>query len=180
MKIRHATIADIPDLAEVHTGAWNETYVGIIPAEIMASRTVAVRIAQKQAAFANPHPNSLRLCVEDDDGVIAGFMESGETSKTDSPAPYAVFGLYLLNRIKRRGVGKKFMAIAARHALELGHTAMQVEAASENLPACAFYAALGAEIFDVSRCSLISDDIPSQIFVYRSLRTLSAANPDWT
>jgi len=50
--LRRATLDDAEALGALHVASWHETYVGIIPDEMLAGRSVGERVVRSRRASA--------------------------------------------------------------------------------------------------------------------------------
>ena len=156
--IRPARPEDAEAMARVHLAAWEETYAGIVPPSVLASRTVADRAAGWRQVLSGDAagPPPVGAAVLDLDGVLAGFGSwRGQRDEGLRAQGYSgeVTTLYLLRTAQGQGWGRALMASAARGLIACGHRGMGLWVLRENVRACAFYDRLGG-----LRCGEQEDD----------------------
>src|SRR6185295_7018936 len=112
--IRPATRADVEGIARVHVQAWHETYRALVPPEAFDHHPLELRLAQWRASLADPERQTL---VHESSGSVAGFISGGPIKWTGLSTACEVSSLYLLDAVKRRGVGRvlfrQFMTVLA-------------------------------------------------------------------
>jgi ribosomal protein S18 acetylase RimI-like enzyme len=141
--IRDAAEADVQAIARVHVAAWRESYAGLIRPDILAGLSVEDRGRMWRSALAEPRPG-FRLLVAETGGAVVGLGAAGPARPGLLGTEAEIFALYLLDRIKRRGVGRRMMAGLLGHLREAGFGFVGLWAFADNAPACRFYEALGA------------------------------------
>ena len=138
--IRPATPADAENIARVHVRAWGESYRGLVPPEAFEFHSVETRIAQWQATLADPQRSTL---VYEINGAVGGFVSGGPIKWTGLSTSSEVSSLYLLDTLKRRGIGRalfgRFMTVLASR----GFTSCGLWTLSNNTVARRFYEAMG-------------------------------------
>ena len=92
MLIREAATADAPGIARVHVDSWHTTYKGLIPEDIIASRTYDYR-EQMWTRILNEQPETI-IYVAEEDGEIVGFVSGGSNRDTDSPFTGELHAIY--------------------------------------------------------------------------------------
>ena len=104
-KIRKAERCDCKDIAHVVTVAWNETYRGIVPDEILDSLYLN---EDERARNSYDHfgKDDDQQFVLEADGETVGFMNLGydENKKCGE-----IHALYILNEFKHHGLGRKMI-----------------------------------------------------------------------
>ena len=142
MRIREATIDDVPGIARVHVDTWRTAYPGIVPAEHLAGLSYERSEARwREFAFREGSP-SLVFVAEDAGTIIASA--SGGPERDGLPGyDGELYGLYVLAAYQRQGIGRALMLTVARRLVADGFKAMVIWVLKENLKARAFYEALG-------------------------------------
>lgn len=141
MDVRAASPADIPGIARVHYESWRTTYAGLIPAAYLADLKLEDRESLWRANFRAPlGPVFVAL----DGPEIVGFAYAGPARAKDTPYAGELYALYVLDRLHRRGLGRRLFARSAQALVGLGLPSMVVWVLETN-PARAFYEALGGK-----------------------------------
>ena len=143
VRVRAATPDDVDGIARVHVEAWRETYRDLVPADLLAGLSVADRAATWRRAFERPDPRSV-LLVAEEGGAVAGFARAGPTRDALLATDAEIYAIYLLDRVKRRGVGRRLMAAVLAHLAGAGLASAGLWVLRDNAPARRFYEALGA------------------------------------
>lgn len=143
--LRPATPEDAAGIAAAHVQAWRESYAGMVDDAFIAAHSEDQRRWLWGKILALDAPRQAVLVVEDAQG-IAGFGRAAP----NRDEPHAFLGeiqsIYMLDRIKRQGWGRRLMAALADHMAAAGLFPALVWTLRINAPACAFYAALGGRI----------------------------------
>ncbi len=138
--IRAATPADVEGIARVHVQAWRESYAGLVPPEAFEQHSLEIRLAQWRATLSDPDRSTL---VYESDRAIAGFISGGPVKWTGLSTSSEVASLYLLDAVKRRGVGRalltQFMSVLASRSF----SSCGLWTLSNNVAARRFYEAMG-------------------------------------
>ena len=144
--VRDAAEADIEGIARAHVQGWRESYAGFLSAEALAGLSVEERVRMWRSAFANPDPRAKFLAAEAQDGEIVGFARGGPV-RQDGTVPLGteaeMYAIYLLDKIKRQGIGRKLMTGVFSHLGRQGFRTAGLWALKDNHDARRFYEALG-------------------------------------
>lgn len=65
MTVRTATLADAPNLAEIHVAAWRAAYADHMPSEFLAGMRVEERTAMWQKTLSDPSPLTFAVSVNE-------------------------------------------------------------------------------------------------------------------
>ena len=140
MIVRPATPADIDAIARVHVQAWRESYIGLVPPEAFEHHSLETRIAQWRLTLSDADRSTLAC---EDEGAIRGFVSGGPIKWTGLSTDSEVASLYLLDAVKRRGIGgtlfRQFMSVLARR----GFASCGLWTLTNNVAARRFYEAMG-------------------------------------
>lgn len=146
--VRDAVEGDVESIARVHVQGWRESYKDFLSPEALAGLSVEERMRMWQGAFAQPNARARLLVAETDVGEIVGFAcggpirgENAELLDTEAE----IFAIYLLDKIKRRGVGRKLMRGVLDHLTAHGFRSAGLWVLKDNLPARRFYEGLGGK-----------------------------------
>ncbi len=182
MKVRPAIVDDAQAIAEIHVQAWRETYAGLLPKSLLDGLSVERRAAWWGGLLDgtnNPGGTMAFIAVDARDDAV-GFSSFGR--QRDAELGAAGFdgefeAIYLLDRSKRRGIGRRLIATMAVAMLTRGYRGAALWVLRENDPARRFYEALGAAIVG-EREERRSGDVVMQEIAYGwpDLSSLSALN----
>ena len=123
--VRRARLEDAEAIAAVHVVAWQESYTGLVPAEMLASLSVQERAGRWRRILGEPGPAIATVafvaCVPG--GAVAGFSSCGQQRSAELAR--AGFGgefqaIYVLRAAQRRGVGRALMGAMARDLADRG------------------------------------------------------------
>jgi ribosomal protein S18 acetylase RimI-like enzyme len=158
--IRSATIDDAAALAEVQFAAWRETYARMLPREVLDRLPMPVRAQSWRRRLAAAQLNRAlpRIYLAEQEGWTVGFVDGGRcrdaalanempappTSSGHTPPPMEVYELYLLDAVKRQGIGGRLLRTIARDFVGQGAVAAGVWVLGDNDSARAFYERFGA------------------------------------
>ena len=138
--IRRATPADTEGIARVHVQAWRESYERLVPPEAFEHYSMDLRLKQWRATLSDPDRCTL---VYESDGGITGFICGGPVKWTGLSTDSEVASLYLLDDIKRRGVGGALFARFMTVLTGRGFTSCGLWTLSNNVAARRFYESMG-------------------------------------
>ncbi|MBD2745259.1 GNAT family N-acetyltransferase [Microvirga sp. BT688] len=146
IRIRDAVEADVEGIARAHVQGWRESYKSFLSPEALAGLSVEERVQLWQRALAEPEPRARLLVAEADDGEIVGFIRGGpirgqgvDLLGTDAE----IYAIYLLDKVKRQGIGRRLMAGVFDHLAAHGIRSVALWVLKDNLPARHFYESLG-------------------------------------
>ncbi len=144
--IRDGSEADIEGIAKVHVQGWQESYKDFLSPEALAGMSVEERMMMWQRVLDRADPQAKLLVAETDEGQIVGFARGGpirgkapELLGTEAE----IFVIYLLDKVKRQGIGRRLMSGVFDHLRAQGFGSVGLWVLKENLPARRFYEALG-------------------------------------
>ncbi|UVF20620.1 GNAT family N-acetyltransferase [Microvirga terrae] len=144
--IRDAVEGDVEGIARVHVQGWRESYRDFLSPEALAGLSVEERTRMWQKAFAQPDPRARLLVAEAAGGEIVGFAGGGPIRRENADrlgAESEIFAIYLLDRVKRQGLGRRLMRGVLDHLGRQGCRSAGLWVLKENHPARRFYEALG-------------------------------------
>jgi ribosomal protein S18 acetylase RimI-like enzyme len=146
--IRDAVEDDVEGIAKAHVQGWRESYKDLLKPEALAGLSVEERVQLWQRALAESEPSAKLLVAETDDGEIVGFVRGGPIRGKGAEllgTEAEIFAIYLLDSVKRQGIGRKLMAGVFEHLAAQGFRSVGLWVLRENLPARRFYEALGGQ-----------------------------------
>ncbi|MGL4320497.1 MAG: hypothetical protein ACRCS3_06500 [Paracoccaceae bacterium] len=165
MTPRAATPADIPMLARLHAAAWRETYVGLLPDEVIAQATNPTARQVQWARIIGNH--ALRTVLIDD----LGFACIGPQRFDDMRAKgfsEELLSLYLLRIGQDRGHGRALL----RAALGPAPQPLTARALMKNTRACGFYAHLGGQPLGLQQDQISGTLVTEQVYAWDQPRSL--------
>jgi len=141
---RIATTDDAAPIAAVHVESWRSTYVGLLPAGLLARLSVEARATYwKRQLEDQQAANRTYICVvEDESGRVVGFASAGAEREPESGYDGELFAIYLLAEQQGAGIGTELVRRVVAHLLGRGHASMRVWVLAGN-PAEKFYRRLG-------------------------------------
>jgi ribosomal protein S18 acetylase RimI-like enzyme len=145
IRIRDAVAADAEGIARVHVQGWRESYKDFLRPEALAGLSVEERLRMWQEAFAKPDPQA-RTLVAEAGGEIAGFARGGPVRAENVAllgAETEIYAIYLLDKVKRQGIGRRLMQGVFDHLARQGFHSVGLWVLRDNLAARRFYESLG-------------------------------------
>ncbi len=141
MLVRAPVVADAPDLGAVHVAAWQRAYRGgLVPDDHLDSLDAADRARVWEEALRNPPPSrTTRLLIEDDAGVIAGFVGVGPEDRRPDADIGEVYALYVHPVAWGGGFGRQLLEAGVRTLHQAGFREMVLWVHSGNMRARRFY-----------------------------------------
>ena len=146
IRIRDAVEADIEGIATAHVQGWRESYRDFLTPEALAGLSVEERAQLWRRALAEPEPRARLLVAESDGGEIVGFIRGGPIRGKGAEllgTEAEIFAIYLLDKVKRQGIGRRLMAGVLDHLAAHGFRSVGLWVLKDNLPARRFYETLG-------------------------------------
>jgi L-amino acid N-acyltransferase YncA len=141
--IRPATIDDAAALAEVHVAAWRESYRGLLPQPVLDRLSSQIRAERWRRMLSAPaHP---RVYLAEQEGWTVGFVDGGCCRDRALAQQMEVYELYLLDAVKRQGIGGRLLKLMVRDFVAQGAVSAGVWALRDNDSARRFYESFGAE-----------------------------------
>lgn len=155
--IRDGNADDVDAIARVHVQGWRESYKDFMTPAALAGLSVDERKSMWRSALAQPDPRAKLVVAAQPDGEIVGFARGGPIRSEGADllaADAEIFAIYLLDKAKRQGVGRRMMAEVFDHLSAQGFRSVGLWVLKENLAARRFYEALGGtagpeQTFDV-------------------------------
>ncbi|HEY6487370.1 MAG TPA: GNAT family N-acetyltransferase [Candidatus Cybelea sp.] len=166
-QIRRALPEDAFGIARTHVTAWDRAFRGIVPADIIAARTVEVRIEQWTGMLQRPERMTLVAC--GDDGAIHGFASALPIAEPNFQS--YLEALYVAPDVWERGLGRELLSAIAAELLDRGVANMALRTLRMGA-ARSFYEHLGARLVPegVDRDADRFDDV---VYGFDDLRLLA-------
>ena len=171
MKIRKAKLADIKDIAYVQVKSWETTYPGLLPDEVIKSRTVESR-TKRLTEFWQDLETSTSRCVlvaETPEGKIVGFVCGGKSFDNNFPYEGEVYSLYIIKEYQDKGLGTKLMKEAVKFLVNLGFKTMIVWVLEGNEQASSFYEKLGGNAKERKMHNIEGKEYPVNGYVWEDI-----------
>ena len=140
-RIRAATPADAEAIARIHVQAWVETYRGLVPDAVIDALSVDRNVGM-WAAILDSRERAVVHVVEAETGIV-GFGSAGDALSEALGTTAEVTSVYLIDRVKRRGIGRALFASLMRALLARGHSSAGLWVLVANEGTRRFYEALG-------------------------------------
>lgn len=139
--IRSAIFDDAAAIAHVHVEAWRTAYREIMPAAFLDSLSEKERRDAWHELLTKDAPEEFNIVAESD-GSIVGFARGGPERTSDPDFAGELYGIYLLEEFRGRGIGRALFQTSAERLITLGMDSMKVWVLRDN-PSRAFYERLG-------------------------------------
>jgi len=147
--IREAKLEDAENIAFVHTMAWKESYPGMIDQDYLDHEvTLESRIKRRKEGLSNPNSQHTHLLAEYEGETVAFacYGDFRENTHVTSPPDGEISAIYILNKAKRKGIGKKLFHTIICTLLENNIQSMGIWVLQNNYPARYFYEKMGGDI----------------------------------
>ena len=167
--VRPATADDAAGISRVHVDSWGGAYAGLMPADVIASRTFERRLAYWSGLLSSvPQPHTATWVLEEA-GVVIGFASTGPCRDDDraGPTDAELYAIYLSPDHWGRGRGR-VLAEAALRGLPTTASSVSLWVLTGNARARAFYSGLGFVPDGVQREEVLGVPI-AEVRLVRSL-----------
>lgn len=148
--IRIASLADAPELASMHVASWRETYVGMLPPEMLSSLSVDGRTAMWAQIMREPATSdSAVVYVAELDRKIIGFgscCPQRTAALKERGYDGEISAIYVLQAFQRHAVGTRLLFALASALTERGFSAASLWVLRDNAPARRFYERYGGQV----------------------------------
>lgn len=142
--IRLARLDDAPAMAETQLTAYRETYSGQWPESYLAGLNPGVLQADWARRLSSQAPKKIYLVAENSSGML-GFASGGKVSESDLGFASELYSLYVLKKAQRQGLGRKLFHGVTCFLAKQQYQTMLCWVHSTNMPAQAFYEAMGGQ-----------------------------------
>ena len=160
--IRKRKSKDCYDLAHVVTIAWNETYKGIVPDWFLETLKVNEEERAK-ISFEKFNINNNHQFVLEVEKEVVGFVNCGISEDKQFENCGEIFALYILDKYKGNGYGKKLVEEAIKELKQLGCDKMIIACLKKN-PSNAFYKHIGGKYIKDGEYKRLN--LPENIYYY--------------
>jgi ribosomal protein S18 acetylase RimI-like enzyme len=186
LNIRRAGPADVEALARVHVEAWRESYPGLLPQQEIEARSIETRAAQWHNTLVKLDRPTF---VADANGAVSGFVSGGDVLWSGLSTGGEISALYLLEAIKRRGVGRALLNAMLAELAARGIRSAGLRVLTDNTPARRFYEAMGGRLGDARQdrrgdfvfdeVAYIWDDLTPFALVLDPEKACPGLDPGW-
>jgi GNAT superfamily N-acetyltransferase len=147
LKIRVATIADVPSVARVFVESWKNAYEGLMPEPFLKGMTyeTSVKIFT-ESLQTKKHAYSLHVA-ETPEGRIVGFADCGLERSNPEKGIGELYGLYILKEFQRQGIGEKLFQVVLQNLAQGGMKSMVLWVLDRS-PYRKFYVKTGGKLQD--------------------------------
>lgn len=142
IRIRKASLADCPAIAQVQVEGWRTTYRGVVAEEYLENLSVTERT---QKWVENVQVSLVTLVAENSDGQVVGFADGGaeRTGRTDFRRE--LYAIYLLKNFRGNGLGRHLVRSVFDVLCAAGYESFLIWVLAEN-PYRRFYESLGGVV----------------------------------
>ena len=142
--IRKKEREDCKDTVHVVTVAWNETYKGIVPDDILTEmyNNEDIRVERE---YKNLENNDVHKFVLEVDGKVVGFVNVGKSTDADYPDAGEIYAIYIIKKYQGYGYGRKMMETGIEELKKMGFKEMIISCLEGN-PTNEFYKYMGGNL----------------------------------
>lgn len=126
---RPATPHDAPSIAQVHVSSWQTAYRGILADSYLDGLSVDDLTERWQVILNKPEQFTF---VAEADGQVVGFANGGPERDKRGDFNGEIYAIYILDRYRGRGIGRKLFQKAAAALLDQGMDSMLVWVMADN------------------------------------------------
>jgi len=144
--VRPAIPDDAEGIATVHVKSWQESYVGLLPQEVLDRQSVPARYRTWAQYLGNPSDHRWVYVAIDPVAGIVGFAEATRCKPSRFGPTFEIPVLYILQSHARRGLGRRLMHALAGSLLSQGRGDIGLWSLANNRAARAFYEAIGGRL----------------------------------
>ena len=171
-----ATVADAEAIARVHVQGWRESYAGLLNPASLAGLSVEERARMWREGLAETDPGRLALVGRTGEGEIVGFAAGGpvRSEGADSLGTDAeIYAIYLLDQVKRRGLGRALMAGLFGHFVRQGFASAGLWVLKDNEAARRFYETLGGQAGQEQELELRGQTVTEIVYRFEPIPVLA-------
>jgi ribosomal protein S18 acetylase RimI-like enzyme len=173
INIRKAELKDSEGIAKVHVDTMRTTYQGIYPEPFLSSLSYDQARHRWKTVYLSPESHDAVYVAEDDAKNVVGFVIYGRDRDNDTIYKGEVIGLYILQRMQRRGIGKRLMHAAVEDLKSQGFDSMIVWVLANN-PSKHFYEKLGGEHVQTRTISVGGKEFQEHGYGWKNLDSILA------
>jgi len=160
--IRKSVANDCKSIAHVVTIAWNETYKNIVPESFLQNLFVNEKERAKNSLNAFDEHENHQFVLEIDKEVV-GFIKVGKSEDNDFLEYGEIHALYIINKYKGCGFGRKLVDVGIEELKKMGFNKMIIGCLEGN-KSNDFYRHLGGKF--VKKRIFMMFNLPENVYVY--------------
>jgi GNAT superfamily N-acetyltransferase len=159
--VRPAIPDDAEGIAKVHVKSWQESYIGMLPQKALDEQSILARYREWAADLGAPIAYRWVYVAVDPKQGIVGFVEARcHVGARIKDYTYEIPVLYVLRSHARRGLGRRLLHSVAGALQAKGDGPILLWALADNVPARAFYEAMGGTLDAVGAEPKIGGNVP--------------------
>jgi Acetyltransferases len=135
--IRSAISEDASRIVEINVCGWRYAYRGIVSDEILFGKMDIGKRIEPMRKTIEDLKNG--IFVNDDDGIINGFMTIGKCRDEDAKNEYEIWAIYVEPLMIKQGIGTKLLKYAESIAIENKYNGINLWVLEKNELAKKFY-----------------------------------------
>jgi ribosomal protein S18 acetylase RimI-like enzyme len=146
--IRRAGPADAEGITRVHIESWRSSYRGLLPGDYLEGLDFEERLEGWREGLSRPGA-AVFVAVEPEGGRIVGLCAVGRNRAVPESLPGyrgELYAIYLLEEVKRRGVGRALFQRGTDWLREQGLAPFVLWVLKDNTAARGFYERLGGRL----------------------------------
>ena len=147
--VRPAIPDDAEGIAKVHVKSWQEAYVGLLPKATLDRQSVPARMRAWSSQLQETRNDRWTFVAIDPAVGVVGFVGGIHAPRVLFGPAFKIPVLYVLQSHLRRGLGRKLMHALGTAMMQQGAGDVALWSLASNLPARAFYEAVGGRLFAV-------------------------------
>lgn len=138
--LRHATPADVQDIAHVRVAGWRTAYAGLVPQAMLDALDPVSEAVRRRARWAEQHrhPHALELVAEVA-GAVVGWAVAGDSREAERAGEGELYGLYVVPEHWSTGVGHRLVLAVEDHLRSCGYAVAHLWVLDGNERAAGFY-----------------------------------------
>jgi len=171
-RIRAATPADAQEIARVHVQAWHESYRGLLPDAMLDALSVDRNARMWAEVLAS---EAIVRVVETPEGVV-GFGSAGAARSAALGTTGEVTSIYLVDRVKRHGIGRALFASLLQALAARGHASVGLWVLVDNHGTRRFYDVLGGRAGATRSISGKCGDLCEIAYTWENLARFAVAD----
>lgn len=164
--IRKIKKEDSTEVTHVITVAWNETYKGIVPDDVLEELYTNEKERAKRLSKAFDEDEVLGLVLEVDNKIV-GISYYGTAKDTDYDNCGEIRALYIINKYHGYGFGKKLVEESIKELKKMGFNKMIICCLRDNINANKFYEHIGGKYVKDGVYERLN--LPEKIYYYEKI-----------
>lgn len=164
--IRRALPGDEAEIANVHVHSWQQSYVGLVPENVLAAqpKSFARRMRRWRFALSPGAPGAVFVAETPSNGVV-GFCSVEPARDSEFAGCGEITAIYLLNSHKREGVGAELFRAGQDWLAHAGFRRQYLWVLRDN-PTIRFYLKMGGQKCGQSREVQIGKKLATTAFAF--------------